>query len=74
MQAEIATGSEAHINHLNNIAMSDNLIEGYTEQELLRCADHDVAEKTKESVVFDQAAEDRIPRFQISGKKVLVTW
>lgn len=54
--------------------MSDNLIEGYTEQELLRCADHDIAEKTKESVVFDQAAEDRIPRFQISGKEVLVTW
>jgi hypothetical protein len=45
---------------------SKKLIGGYTEEHLMKVAKDAVEKKTKNSVVLDRAAEDRIPRFLMS--------
>jgi hypothetical protein len=42
------------------------MIGGYTEEHLMKVAKDAVEKKTKNSVVLDRAAEDRIPRFLMS--------
>jgi hypothetical protein len=43
-------------------------IEGYSIERLLKVAENNVLKKTKDTLVLDAEAEERIPKFERSGK------
>jgi hypothetical protein len=51
--------------------MANKLIEGYSQEHLLKCAEDVIKKKTKNSVVMDRDAEARIPKFKDSGKLLI---
>jgi hypothetical protein len=47
---------------------TSQLIDGFTPEHLLKCAEDIIKKKTKASVVMDREAEARVPKFKEAGK------